>query len=121
MIGSPSNYDNAYFEVQSIREFGTPSDIEVREFRTSSAIEILPGESPDAPDDDPDPDEDPEPDVDPPDIDPPDEDPPDVGPPSPPSDGSPSGASSASREKWFISVTVLFGVALAALVFLVAL
>ena len=103
MIGSPSNYDNAYFEVQSIREFGTPSDIEVREFGTSSAIEILPGDSPDA-GDDPDDDPDDDPGYDP-----------------PPLDGSPSGASSASREKWFMSVTVLFGVALAALVFLMAL
>jgi hypothetical protein len=117
VIGSPSNYNNAYFEVQSVREFGTPSDIEVREFGASSAIEILPGDSPDASDDDPDPDDDP-PDIDPPDMDPPDVDPPDV---DPPDEVPPSGASSASREKWFMSVYVLFGVALAALVFLVAL
>jgi hypothetical protein len=32
VIGSPSNYDNAYFEVQSVRVFGT-----------SSAIDIPPG------------------------------------------------------------------------------
>jgi hypothetical protein len=32
VIGSPSNYDNAYFEVRSVRVFGT-----------SSAIDIPPG------------------------------------------------------------------------------
>jgi len=32
VIGSPSNYDNAYFEVRSVRVFGT-----------SSAVDIPPG------------------------------------------------------------------------------
>jgi len=62
VIGSPSNYDNAYFEVQSVRVFGT-----------SSAIDIPPG------------------------------------------------ANGASRDNWCMSATVLFGVTLATLVFLMAL
>jgi hypothetical protein len=61
VIGSPSNYNNAYFEVQSVRVFGT-----------SSAI------------------------------------------------GIPPGANGASRGNWK-SAAVLFGVALATLVFLMAL
>jgi hypothetical protein len=29
VIGSPSNYDNAYFEVRSVRVFGTSSAVDV--------------------------------------------------------------------------------------------
>jgi hypothetical protein len=46
VIGSPSNYDNAYFEVRSVRVFGTSSAIDLppgangisRETRTASVI-----------------------------------------------------------------------------------
>ena len=96
MVGSPSNYDNAYFEVQSVRVFGASSAIEVREFGTTSAIEIPPDEPEEPPEE------------------------PSEGTPSS-SNGPPPDASSASRKIWFTSVTVLFGVALATLVSLVAL
>jgi hypothetical protein len=46
VIGSPSNYDNAYFEVRSVRVFGTSSAVDLppgangtsREKRTTSVV-----------------------------------------------------------------------------------